>query len=60
MNKDVQTKSVKTSHRIQRGIIYAVLLLGVYLLGFVPMWLQSREYFDRLSAAEHQLYIRRD
>ncbi len=52
MSKDVQPKTVKTSHWMRRVILYAVLLLVVFLLGFVPMWLQSREYSSRLSAAE--------
>lgn len=59
MSKDVQPKPVKTSHWMRRIILSAVLLLVVFLLGFVPMWLQSREYASRLTAAEHQLTLAR-
>ncbi len=59
MSNDVQPKPLKTSHWMRRVIIYTVLLIVVFLLGFVPMWLQSREYSSRLSAAEHQLTLAR-
>ena len=57
MSNDVQIKPVKPSHWMRRVIIYTVVLLVVFLLGFVPMWLQSREYASRLLAAEHQLTL---
>ncbi len=44
---------------MRRVIIYAVLLLVVFLLGFVPMWLQSRECSGSLSEAERQLSLAR-
>jgi hypothetical protein len=59
MNKDAQPKLVKANHWMQRVTISAVLLLIVFLLGFVPMWLQSRDYSSRLSTAEHQLTLAR-
>jgi hypothetical protein len=59
MSKDVQPKPLKTNHWMRRIIIYAVLLLVVFLVGFIPMWLQSREYSSRLSEAEHQLTLAR-
>src|SRR6267142_3509229 len=40
-------------------IVYAVLILVVFLLGFVPMWLKSRECSSSLSDAEHQLNLAR-
>jgi hypothetical protein len=41
-----------------RGVIIeAVLLLVVFLLGFVPMWLKSRESASRLSEAERHLNL---
>ncbi len=55
----MQCKPVKTTHYM-RGIgIEAVLLLGVFLLGFVPMWLKSREAAIRLSEAERHLNLAR-
>jgi hypothetical protein len=59
MSNEVQPKPLKTSHWMRRIIVFAVLLIVVFLLGFVPMWLQSREYSSRLSAAEHQLTLAR-
>ena len=59
MSEDVQSKPVKATHFMRRVIIYAVLLLIAFLLGFVPMWLQSRESASRLAEAEHQLSLAR-
>jgi hypothetical protein len=59
MSEDVQAKPVKTTPLMRRVIIYAALLLGVFLLGFVPMWLQSRECSTNLSEAERQLSLAR-
>jgi hypothetical protein len=59
MSKDVQPKPVKTTPFMRRVIVYAVLLLVVFLLGFVPMWLKSRECSSSLSDAEHQLNLAR-
>jgi hypothetical protein len=59
MSEDAQPKPVKTTPLMRRVIIYAALLLVVFLLGFVPMWLKSRECSSSLSAAEHQLNLTR-
>jgi hypothetical protein len=59
MSEDVQPKPVKTTPLMRRVIIYAALLLVVFLLGFVPMWLKSRECSSSLSEAEHQLTLAR-
>jgi hypothetical protein len=59
MSEDVQPKPVTTTPFMRRVIIYAVLLLVVFLLGFVPMWLKSRECSSSLSDAEHQLNLAR-
>lgn len=59
MSKDVQPKPVKTTPFMRRVIVYAVLLLVVFLLGFVPMWLKSRDCSSSLSDAEHQLNLAR-
>jgi hypothetical protein len=42
---------------MRRYIIYAGVLLVVFLLGLVPMWLQARATAGRLTRAEHQLTI---
>ena len=59
MSEELECKPVKTTH-YRRGIgIEAVLLLGVFLLGFVPMWLKSRDSASRLSEAERHLNLAR-
>ena len=59
MSEDVECKPVKATHYL-RGIgIEAVLLLVVFLLGFIPMWLKSREAASRLSEAERHLNLAR-
>jgi len=55
MSEEVQPKPVQTTSSMRRVSIYAGLLLVVFLLGFVPIWLKSREYSSRLSEAEHRL-----
>ena len=55
MSKDVPSKSVKVTRFVRRVVIEAVLLLVVFLLGFVPMWLKSREAASRLAEAERHL-----
>ena len=57
MSEDMPPKPVKSTHWMRRVIIYAALLLIAFLLGFVPMWLTSRESSSRLSEAEHQLSL---
>lgn len=57
MSEDVQPKPVKTTSLMRRVMVYAVLLLLVFLLGFVPMWLKSRECSSSLSEVEHQLSL---
>jgi len=59
MSEDVQPKPVKTTPWMRRAIMYAVLPLVVFLLGFVPMWLTSRECSASLSETEHQLSLAR-
>ena len=44
----------RTTHRIRRLVIYVALLLLAFLLGFVPMWIKTRECASRLAEAERQ------
>jgi hypothetical protein len=57
MSEDVESKPVKATHYMRSVGIEVVLLLGVFLLGFVPMWLKSREAASRLSEAERHLNL---
>lgn len=47
----------KHSSLIQRIAIYAVILLVVFLLGFVPMWIKTRSSRMELAAAQQKLTI---
>ena len=59
MREDVKPKPAKTTPLVRRVIIYAALLLVVFLLGFGPMWLKSHECLGNLSEAERQLNLAR-
>jgi hypothetical protein len=49
----------RTTHRLRRFILHVVLLLLAFLLGFVPMWLKSRECSSSLAEAERQSSLAR-
>ena len=57
MNEDLQQKPVKSSSWLQRYLIYAAILLIVFLVGFVPMWLKARTATNSLAEAQHQLAL---
>lgn len=57
MSEDLQAKPKKSSSFMQRFVIYAVVLLIVFLLGLVPMWLKARAATNSLADAEHQLAL---
>ncbi len=44
MSENKQSKPDKTTHRIRGFVLYVARLLVAFLLGFVPMWLKSREH----------------
>ena len=57
MSEDLQRKPIKSTSVMQRYIIYAGVLLIVFLLGLVPMWLKTRTVASSLADAEHQLVL---
>jgi hypothetical protein len=59
MSENLSPKSVKQPSAMRRVLIYAGVLLAVFLLGFVPMWLKARECGRSLAAAEQQLSLAR-
>jgi len=62
MNEELQSQPVKTASSMpsmQRAVIYAALLLLVFLFGFVPMWLKFRECSANLSQAQQHLSVAR-
>ena len=62
MNSEQQFQPVKTTSSIpsmRRAATYSVVLLIVFLIGFVPMWLKFRECSTSLSQARQQLSLAR-
>jgi hypothetical protein len=57
MSEDVQPEIVRTTPSRQRYIIYAGVLLAIFLLGFIPMWLKARGCAKALAESEHQLIL---
>lgn len=58
MSEEVQQpRQVKSNRGMQRFIIYASVLLVVFLLGFVPMWLKARSANGDLVETKHQLVL---
>jgi hypothetical protein len=57
MSEEVEPESVKSTPVRRRFVIYAGVLLAVFLLGLVPMWLQARASAGRLAEAERRLTL---
>ena len=57
MREEVQPKPVKSRPAAQRFLIYAGVLVVIFLLGFVPMWLRARAASNSLVETEHQLVM---
>jgi hypothetical protein len=59
MSKDVDPAPVLAPASSRRLAVYAVALLVVFLLGFVPMWLTARERARDLAHAAEELRMSR-
>ncbi len=59
MSEDFQPKPVKPNSLVQRILIYAGVLLIVFLIGFVPMWLKARGCAAELATAQRELNLAR-
>jgi uncharacterized caspase-like protein len=57
MSEDLEPVPRKSTTLMRRVIIYAGVLLVVFLLGFVPMWLKARASDARLADAQRQLTL---
>jgi hypothetical protein len=57
MSEDKKSKPAETTHRIRGFSLHVGRLLGTFLLGFVPMWLKSRERSSSLAEAERELSL---
>jgi len=55
MSEDLQRKPITSG--LRRYVIYAVVLLVVFLLGLIPMWLKARTAASSLAETEHQLVL---
>ncbi len=54
---DAKKSSVWQNERVRRIAIYAGVLLGVFLLGLVPMWLTARTRGRELEATQRTLRV---
>jgi hypothetical protein len=59
MSESLQPQPAKSRPFMQRLMIYAGVLLIVFLLGLVPMWLKARAANNTLAETEHQLILAR-
>jgi hypothetical protein len=57
MSEVIQPKPVKSGRVMPRFIIYAGILLAIFLLGLIPMWLRARAATTKLVETEHQLNL---
>lgn len=57
MSDDLERKPAKSTPALQRYLIYAAILLIVFLAGFVPMWLKARSAASSLANTEQQLML---
>jgi hypothetical protein len=57
MNEDLQPKPINSTSVMRRYLIYAALLVIVFLLGLIPMWLKVRTANSSLTEAQHQLAL---
>jgi hypothetical protein len=56
VSENLQSKPANSSP-VKRYIIYAGVLVVVFLLGFVPMWLRARTASSGLVETEHKLML---
>lgn len=49
--------SVRQNNPVKRVIIYAAILLGAFLLGFVPMWMRANERARERDTAQAALRV---
>lgn len=56
-DEERQPVEYKSPSLIRRFVIYAGVLLVVFLLGFIPMWLKTRQCNQKLAEVEHNLTL---
>jgi flagellar biosynthesis/type III secretory pathway M-ring protein FliF/YscJ len=51
------TKTIWQNPQVRKGVIYAAVLIVVFLLGLIPMWLTASERGARLAETQRELKI---
>jgi len=51
------TKTIWQNPQVRKVVIYAVVLIVVFLLGLIPMWLTARERAFNLAETQRQLKV---
>ncbi|MDQ3687345.1 MAG: hypothetical protein M3430_17365 [Acidobacteriota bacterium] len=59
MSQTVRPESVKSSAVLRSLINYALVFLIAFLIGFIPMWLRSRESANSLAESQRALGLLR-
>ena len=57
MSEERQVKPVRSTAWMRRLVVYAGVLLLVFLLGLLPMWLKARECTGSLAEAQRELNL---
>src|SRR5919112_582615 len=57
MSEAVEPVTARPTSVMRRFVVYGGVLLVVFLLGLIPMWLQSRAYAGKLADAERRLTL---
>lgn len=53
----IESKTINRTSFMQRVAIYGLVLIVVFLLGFVPMWLRVHRCAGNLAKTEHELVL---
>jgi hypothetical protein len=59
MGEYARTQSFRSTRWLGGTSFYAILLIGVFLLGFIPMWLRAEDSTSALTAAQRELGLLR-
>jgi len=59
MSQPAKPESVKSSPLLRSLISYALVFLIAFLIGFIPMWLRSRESANNLAESQRALGLLR-
>lgn len=59
MSEERPPQPTPPTSSVRRAGLYAAVLLGVFLLGFIPMWVKARGCASSLAQAEQRLSLAR-